>query len=167
MDDPFGTLARIETTKAGAALLHRSYRPAKITRITVDCRTGERTVEHETEVKKPAISRPLPPPRPPIPFLGQLAPSLRPLYFAACEAYGIPPDRLFAPSRLAVLARARFAFYRLARRYTNHSLAALGRMVGRDHTTIIAGLKRAHVLMRNRDWRAKFEHAVRIVEAGK
>lgn len=56
---------------------------------------------------------------------------------------------LVGPSRLAPIARVRFAIYWAARSASGQSLSQIGRAVGmRDHTTVIGGLRRAEQLRR-------------------
>lgn len=53
----------------------------------------------------------------------------------------LPYDFVYSRSRLDCIAHARAEFYYLLRVNTRLSLTAIGRRVGRDHTTILHGIK--------------------------
>jgi len=53
------------------------------------------------------------------------------------RAYGLPPETLRSRSRKQVFVRPRQIAMYLARRYTDASLADIGRAFGRDHTSVM------------------------------
>ena len=62
---------------------------------------------------------------------------------------GISEKNIKGPYRGQMSARARFAVFYLARMRTLKSLPDIGRIVGgRDHTTVIHGLRRAEHLLK-------------------
>jgi hypothetical protein len=66
---------------------------------------------------------------------------------AAIEAaFGIARSDLLSPRRKRRFARARFALFLLLRDATNWSLPKIGGFIGRDHTTIMHGLRQAEAL---------------------
>ncbi len=59
------------------------------------------------------------------------------------EAYGIPEDIILSPNRMSPVVAARtHLMVILAKENPYSSLPSLGRAVGRDHTTILHGLRR-------------------------
>lgn len=66
---------------------------------------------------------------------------------AVSEEFGISQAILKSDRRSRKIARARFAGYWLAREITTASFALIGRMMQRDHTTILHGCTRADYLM--------------------
>lgn len=68
---------------------------------------------------------------------------------ACAEAFDLTPKNLKSQSRLAAYARARFAYYLLARELTRCGGEKIGRAVHRgDHTTVLHGLRRASQMER-------------------
>lgn len=60
---------------------------------------------------------------------------------------GLQEYELAAPSRTAIVVRARNAGYLVARRKTKKSLPQIGEMFGgKDHTTVLHGIRRAEAL---------------------
>jgi len=53
------------------------------------------------------------------------------------RAYGLPADALRSRSRKQIFVRPRQIAMYLARRYTDASLADIGRAFGRDHTSVM------------------------------
>ena len=74
------------------------------------------------------------------------------------EMFDIHPRDLMGPYRFGFLTRARFALYK-ALRIRGWSYSAIGTFVGgRDHTTIIYGVRRAEYFMeRNPAYAAKIK----------
>ena len=69
------------------------------------------------------------------------APRLRDIVTAVAVAFKISPVHLLSQSRLGPVARARHACVLLARQRTDQSMAQIGRLLGRDHTTILHSLR--------------------------
>ena len=66
---------------------------------------------------------------------------------AVADAFGESPERLRGRSRDGRLPEARFALYTLLREVGDTAtLSAIGRLLGRDHATIAAGLLRSREL---------------------
>lgn len=66
---------------------------------------------------------------------------------AVADAFGESPGRLRGRSRSGRLPEARFALYTLLREFDDTAtLSAIGRLLGRDHATIAAGLRRSRDL---------------------
>src|SRR5262245_5599387 len=123
---------------AAKILGKRVYVEPKSTRITVDCRTGERTIEPIVIASPPMVSKPAVAPT-------RLMSAKRIVEAARTiveELWGIDRDRLMSRSTKDHIGE-RYAVYRLLRRVYGWSLPQIGRMVDRDHSSIIAGLKRA------------------------
>ena len=87
------------------------------------------------------------------------------LYIVAA-IWGIKPEDLSSPSHARKFSDPRQAAYKLIRERLNYSTSIIGRMIGnRDHTTILAGIRRCEVHLVNSDFRAKYEAARAIVFA--
>jgi chromosomal replication initiation ATPase DnaA len=72
---------------------------------------------------------------------------------------GIKDYELAAPSRTAIVVRARNAGYLVARRKTKKSLPQIGEMFGgKDHTTVLHGIRRAEA------WEAEDPSFAALVE---
>lgn len=154
----------------------KPYLPAKVHRITVNCATGERTVESGITVAVPAprlepivIRRPDPPPyakRAGIPcaqivFEGRV--ELAAIIDAVAAAFGFTPQDLLARGRSG--AQPRYAMMLLLRERMGWSLKTVGCAVGVDHTSVLHGLRRAEKLRHVPDWRHRYE-AAHIALAG-
>jgi hypothetical protein len=63
------------------------------------------------------------------------------------DAYNLTQKEILGRGRTQLVAEARAVAYYLARR-EGHSLPRLGGAFGRDHTTILSGLRRAALVMR-------------------
>lgn len=62
----------------------------------------------------------------------------------AAAITGVPVSDILSPSRQAAICWVRWAVMLAASE--RHSFAGIGRALGRDHTTVIAGVKRARGL---------------------
>ncbi len=73
---------------------------------------------------------------------------------------GLAVVAIVSPRRHDELIRARYAVYHLACELTSSSLTAIGKRIGgRDHTTIMSGLKRAeYMLATDPEFRAMVDH---------
>ena len=60
------------------------------------------------------------------------------------ERTGIPITDLKNRNRKREIVDARFVYYRRAKEKTKHSLAEIGKIVHRDHTTVLHGIKEAN-----------------------
>lgn len=137
----------------------RRYKSPKETRITVDCRTGERTISSVV----PIVA--LPPPR--------VAPLRNPRMTTLAqivEATRVMVEEIWNVDRSDLTSRTtkacdgeRFAVYRLLRRVNGWSTIRIGKLVDRDHSSIVHGLKRAKDLYEKGEpaWREKFDEAAR------
>lgn len=133
--------------------------------ITVDCRTGERTVK-----------TPIPPLRPAAPIIAPpvvLPVRIRPMPVPPREAglhiiavvarhFEVDPQAIIAVGRNACFVRPRQACYLLIRMLLGASLPRIGRIIGkRDHTTVRDGLRTAlKRLDHEPDWRRRFNAAL-------
>ncbi len=85
---------------------------------------------------------------------------------AVAERCGVRPSDLTGPGRQRELVRARQLALLLARRHTEHSLTALGNMVGgRDHATVLHAVREAEQrCQHDLDWkRLVDEVAARVI----
>lgn len=70
---------------------------------------------------------------------------------AVAEAFTVTSDDIAGRVRTRALAEARQCFYLVARRCTRLSLPELGKAIGRDHSTILDGVRKAQKRMLH-DW---------------
>lgn len=124
--------------------------------ITVDCKTGARTVAKTGPI---VVAKPVPPPPKPRRLMSdaQIVEAARILVE---EIWGIGRDELMRRST-RTRDGERYAVYRLLRQVYGWSLIKIGALVGRDHTSIMAGLKRAHDFYSKGEatWRDRFDEA--------
>lgn len=73
------------------------------------------------------------------------------------DDYLIQPSDITGPSRRANIVQARHVTVGLLIDLTKASLPTIGRLVGRDHTTIINSQKQFAVLMQDEVFRARIE----------
>ena len=79
---------------------------------------------------------------------------------AVAEAYGFARTDLISPRRGNMrLTGARFALYMLLKQRTAMSLPQIWRIIGRDHTTILHGIRRAEGMMADAGYKERFERA--------
>lgn len=160
-------LARVRCPRARARILGVPYAlpPAKEHRITVNCRTGERTVE-TVEAPTPQKPNPFNGPKPAPAMLNEaprnphLAPAqampptprdiirsfVAELAATGFQAEGQPltVDTLLNPRRTRALVVPRHVVMWLTYKLCPHfSLPQLGRVFNRDHTTIMHAVRRA------------------------
>jgi chromosomal replication initiation ATPase DnaA len=67
--------------------------------------------------------------------------TLADIVWTVSTKYSIPKDVMLGRSRLRKFARPRQIAFLLARELTNASFSKIGRHFGRDHSTIVTGLK--------------------------
>lgn len=136
-------------------IIKRPYLPPQTTSptVTVNCRTGERTI---ASVPPPAaIIVQNPSPRPYV-FKSQV---VRRAVMAVAATWHVRAQDLMSASRRQEIVLSRFACFRILRQL-KWSTPQIGTALHRDHTTVLAGLERAKELWRhNKDWRAKYDAA--------
>jgi len=69
--------------------------------------------------------------------------SLDGILFQVSEKTGIPVSMLKNGKRKREVVDARFVYYRRAKEKTRHSLIEIGKLVHRDHATVLHGIKEA------------------------
>lgn len=176
--DPYGIISDIQSRRQAAIASARSpalvrtilgkgpdVSGAKSTCIEIILPTGAKTVfspveairapepERATEEPKPVVvRRRLPPPK------LKLAPGI---IKAVADAWELDPGDITSGKRSYTYARPRIACYLLLRR-AGLSSTVSGRLLGnRDHTTALAGCKKALFLYdTNLAWRSRFDSAV-------
>ncbi|MBX9593544.1 MAG: hypothetical protein K2X46_04210 [Roseomonas sp.] len=65
---------------------------------------------------------------------------------AVCEEFDVGIGAIFGDSRAVEFARARMAVYSLAQQVLGMSTPRIGRLLGRDHSTIISGCRRIRMM---------------------
>lgn len=131
------------------------FLPSKSHRITVDIKSGARTVDStDITLTAPATS--------PIVRRSRsrvMTPRLR-IFDAVIKAWKIGPEELMSRSRQRRIAYPRFACFQFLASL-GWSTPQIGKVFGRDHTTVMHGLKRAEWLQRrDPDWRARYAAAL-------
>lgn len=86
---------------------------------------------------------------------------------AAAAAFGIAPAEIYAATRgVHPAAQARFCAYLLCRDVLGQSLVRIGGHFGRDHTTVLHGVRRAAALLsEDGDFLLRYEAARARVQA--
>lgn len=137
------------------------YRPVKTHEITVDLRTGERQIV-SGPVAAPRVFPIVQPAPPPPPSRNVVAP----IVDAVAAAFGVTACQLYSASQLRPHCRARFACFWMLKSRLKFSSTKIGKRVGgRDHTTVLNGLRRADELYEHdADWRAKYDAVVAALE---
>tara|TARA_R110000868_G_scaffold411706_1_gene707786 strand:- start:20084 stop:20629 length:546 start_codon:yes stop_codon:yes gene_type:complete len=138
---------------------------AKAHQITVNLKTGERTVEQPKAEPAPA-----PAPNPAHRYLDRYArprgAAMRVISLVA-EAWDTLPYVLTSRNQSNRAAYPRFACYWLMYARVNLSTNKIGHFIGRDHTTILEGIKRAkHLFDHDPDWRRRYDAVVAKLEEG-
>jgi hypothetical protein len=95
----------------------------------------------------------------PVAYVGTIAPEkingedfFNEIMDAVCKAHNVDRDKTISRSRKRELAFARYNFMYEARRLTNATLIKIGEYLGRDHSSVIAGLKAHSNLLMYRDY---------------
>jgi chromosomal replication initiation ATPase DnaA len=70
-------------------------------------------------------------------------PRLRDIVAAVAGAFQVLPDRVLSETRIGSVVRARHACVLLARQRTDQSFHQIGRLLGRDHSTVQHSLRAA------------------------
>lgn len=73
---------------------------------------------------------------------------LEQIIFECCAKYGLTAPEIKSTRRDAKLVIARMEYYFRARQETSHSFIKIGTAIGKDHTTVISGIKRYEQLQR-------------------
>jgi hypothetical protein len=85
---------------------------------------------------------------------------------AVAEAFGVAIQDIAGPWKPTPIIQARQAAYLLLVERLKLSYPVAGRRLGRDHTSVLWGVRRAHEhLETNPDWTAKYRRAEAILEA--
>jgi hypothetical protein len=133
--------------------------------ITVNCLTGQRTVTTAT-AENPFV-RPAPIIMPALPIVAHRPTIFRPdgvrrILAVVASHWEIGVPSLLGAGRSHRLTRPRFAAMKLISERMNLSLTPVGIALGkRDHTTIMAGLRRAEYLHEHdADWRQRYDAAL-------
>lgn len=119
-----------------------------------DLKTEKEMLAHYAPIYK-RLRRRGPPPEPPAPLAPvperparASPPTVREIYSTVCTFYGAHRDDVYSDKRSHSVAWLRHAGAYLCWRLTNKSSEVIGEIVGRDHTTIIAGRNRVIKLMK-------------------
>lgn len=150
-----------------------AYKPPKVHRITVNCRTGERTFQtEEIIVKPPRVAQPKPRPVKHTPNPAPLdnarpfaltiaeARSVERIVETACRIWGVERYRFDDRTRVQAVSRARFAVGLFIRRHLQWSYTRMGRRFNIDHTSALHWIKRGTGLLeRDAAWRDRY-HAL-------
>jgi hypothetical protein len=139
--------------------------------ITVDLRSGRRTVTTAT-AENPFV-RPSPIVMPALPIVVQRPTVFRPdgirrILAVVAQHWDVGVPALLGAGRSHCLTRPRFAVMKLISERMALSMPTIGRALGnRDHTTILSGLRRAEYLHENdSDWRQRYDAALAELSSG-
>jgi chromosomal replication initiator protein len=81
--------------------------------------------------------------------------SLRDITDGVCTRFGLTREEIRGPARQRAVARPRQILMYLAREMTGQSLPQIGRYLGRDHTTILHGVRRINTLIAGQPYLAE------------
>lgn len=84
------------------------------------------------------VAEPAPPSPPPIPGF------LRYIIWCVCEEYGITKEELFIRCRKPKFVHRREVAIAMLRHLSRRSLKQIGSVMGQDHTTVLASLRRTN-----------------------
>lgn len=135
----------------------------------------ERTTPCLTVALLNALASPAVPPEGPV-IVGSFLHHLRPLTATdlvaeAAGAFGVPMGAVLGPCREPWLTRPRYVAMWLIRECLGHSLQQIGDLFGRDHTSVIHGLRRvADQAEAGADWALVARHILgrmRVREAAR
>jgi hypothetical protein len=144
--------------------VRRRPMPAKTHIITVDCRKPEeRTVETTAII----VSLPIAAVVRPFRAHPEMPPTRWHIIRAVADAWGVTVDDLCSPKRHRVFAYPRYAAMAMLQERLGWSSPKIGKLLGgRDHSTVITGIKRAKGLRETcPNWRHRYE-AAHIALAG-
>lgn len=130
----------------------------RVHRITVNLKTGERTVERVAAPARPVETPPAPPPR------IYILDGARPVLLAVAEAYDISHFALTSRSHKRGCSWPRMAVYRLLWTKAGYSTTRIGKMLDRDHTTVLTGIRKAdRLLVEDPEWARCYRHAEQLL----
>lgn len=155
--------ARISRADRARIMGHALPRPAaKEHRIEVDIKAKTKKIE---TISPTACAKPPWEPTPVVaPVRQYFKSAYADIYNAVADTWGITVFALLSERRTQRLARPRFALCRLLRE-RGLSTPVIGRMIRRDHTTIIDALKRAEFLRLNdTEWARRYHAAARLLQ---
>jgi chromosomal replication initiation ATPase DnaA len=101
---------------------------------------------------------------PPLPTEGEL--SLYNILEMAAVAYGVDMNEVTQKNRRTECVFARHAYCMMARKLTTKPLTAIGRIINRDHATVIHSCRIAEVLIETRygDFPQKYEYLKELLK---
>ncbi len=80
-------------------------------------------------------------------------------------AFEVTVDEMKGHGRARRFSNPRHAAYKIIRDRMNYSTSIVGRLIGyRDHTTILAGVRRCEIHQMNPDWRARYDRALSLLD---
>tara|TARA_R100000458_G_C8266445_1_gene241465 strand:+ start:189 stop:503 length:315 start_codon:yes stop_codon:yes gene_type:complete len=79
-------------------------------------------------------------------------PSLDEIICAVCKTNDVEVHELLSTRREQRIVNARFIYYLLAKECTRNSYPQIGRALCKDHTTVMAGYKKAKAKLGNINW---------------
>lgn len=95
-------------------------------------------------------------------YINPKTPPIRSLIREVAYAFDLSPDDLTGPRKTRLCVVPRFIAMKLARDLTGSSYPQIGRVFGgRDHASVIAGVRRASVFMAKDPNAAKVFHEIR------
>lgn len=93
--------------------------------------------------------------------------AVRAVIRAVSAAWDVEPGELLSRRRPQRLALPRFAIYRLLTERSRWSINKTSKVLKRDHTSVLHGLKRASELLRHNDaWRERYHAALAELKRG-
>ena len=83
-----------------------------------------------------------------------------------CEVWGVLRAEVLSPQRARRIAHPRMALCALLQELSGKSLPQIGRLLNRDHTTILHAVRTVKRLVKDSEFRAKFEECRRRLAMG-
>ena len=125
---------------------------AVLMRLQLQCQAEGQTVNNELACR--CLARPK----------KMCSPSLDGIVSATARVFSMPASQLRGRSRRRAVVTARGVAMYLARKFTDHSLAEIGRYFGgRDHTTVLHGCRKTATLMQREP---TIQQTVRLLKEG-
>lgn len=87
--------------------------------------------------------------------------SFKSFLHTVCEVWGVGKIEVLSPQRERRIAYPRMALCALLQELSGKSLPQIGRLLNRDHTTILHSIRKVSNLLRDSTFRAKFEECRR------
>lgn len=136
------------------------FASAKETRITVDCRTGARTIEPVVR----EVPKPKPRPVPQVRVVGGYPVEFRRVAAAVCMAFGVDADRLLARGKCKDMALARFACFGLMNQIHGWSYVRTGQVLGRDLSGVRKGVDKCVLYRETKpEFREQYDAALKAL----